>query len=315
VKLKFAYARIYLFALLLLSGGCYKEMSTTSYKTKNVIIVVVDGARYTETWAYPGHIFIPHRFAMLTQGVLCSQFYNNGTTSTVPGHTAMCTGVYENINNTGAEYPSHPSIFQYWLKTFLNPKTEAWVISTKDKLEVLSDCKDLFWKGYFRPSTDCGVSGLGSGYRADSTTFKSITEKLVSNHIRLALINFKQPDAAGHANDSLAYLQGIIDTDNYIYQLWQQIQSDSIYKDKTTLIVTNDHGRHSAGHLDGFVSHGDDCDGCRHIEFFALGPDFKQNYTCSRRYEQIDIANTIAELLSFSMPSSNGKVMRDLFKN
>jgi phosphopentomutase len=131
----------------------------------------------------------------------------------------------------------------------------------------------------------------------------------------LALINFKQPDAAGHANDSLAYLQGIIDTDNYIYQLWQQIQSDSIYKDKTTLIVTNDHGRHSAGHLDGFVSHGDDCDGCRHIEFFALGPDFKQNYTCSRRYEQIDIANTIAELLSFSMPSSNGKVMRDLFKN
>ena len=40
----------------------------------------------------------------------------------------------------------------------------------------------------------------------------------------------------------------------------------AFYKDKTTLIVSNDHGRHidSKG---GFQNHGDDCAGCRHIEF------------------------------------------------
>lgn len=301
-------------ALIFMYCGCKKDLPATLYKTQNVIVVVVDGARYTETWGLPSHQFIPHRYAMLSQGVFCSQLYNNGTTSTNPGHTAMCTGFYENLNNGGAEYPTKPSVFQYWLKTFQRPQSEAWVITTKDKLEVLSDCKDVNWKGTFRPSTDCGVNGLGTGYREDSTTYKNVAAKLASNHIRLALINFKQPDAAGHANDTMAYLQGIIDTDNDIYKLWLQIQSDDFYKNRTTLIVTNDHGRHTAGYLDGFVSHGDNCNGCKHVEFFAMGPDFKQNYICNTSYEQIDIASTIAELMGFSMPTSDGKVMKDIFK-
>lgn len=294
--------------------GCSKDVPATLYKTQNVIIVVVDGPRLTETWNDPTRQFIPHRASMLSEGVYCSKFYNNGTTSTNPGHTAICTGVYENINNGGAEYPTNPSIFQYWLKTYNRPKTEAWVIATKDKLEVLSDCKDVNWKGTYRPSTDCGNIGLGTGYREDITTFISATTKLTSNHVRLALINFKQPDAAGHANDSSAYLQGILDTDNYIYQLWQQLQNDDFYKDRTTLIVTNDHGRHTAGYLDGFISHGDGCDGCRHIEFFAIGPDFKKGYISTTSYEQTDISLTIGELMGFSIPTSNGKVMKDIFR-
>ncbi len=276
--------------------------------------MVVDGARMTETWEHPTRQFIPHRAALLNDGVFCSAFYNNGYTFTNPGHEAICTGVYENINNGGAQYPTNPSIFQYWLKTFKRPKTEAWVISTKDKLEVLSDCNDPAWKGTFRPSTDSGNAGLGTGYREDATTFGSVSQKLISNHVRLALINFKQPDAIAHSGDSLGYLQGIIDTDNYIHLLWQQIQADEFYRNRTTLIVTNDHGRHTAGHLDGFVSHGDGCEGCKHVEFFAMGPDFKKDFTCPTPYEQIDIAATVAELMGFSMPTSNGKVMRDIFQ-
>ncbi len=300
--------------ILFMYCGCSKDVPATLYKTQNVIIVVVDGARLTETWNYPTRQFIPHRASMLSKGVYCSQFYNNGTTSTNPGHTAICTGVYENINNGGAEYPTNPSIFQYWLKTFNRPKSEAWVIATKDKLEVLSDCKDLNWKGTYRPSTDCGNLGLGTGYRDDNTTFISVATKLTTNHIRLAIVNFKQPDAAGHSADSAAYIQGILDTDNYIYQLWQQLQNDNFYKDKTTLIVTNDHGRHTAGYLDGYVSHGDYCDGCKHVEFFAIGPDFKEGFTSTAPYEQIDISTTIGELMGFSIPTSNGKVMKDIFK-
>lgn len=315
MKLKFSILLLILATpLLFMYCGCKKDVPATLYKTQNVIIVVVDGPRLSETWNLPNRQFIPHRAALLSKGVYCSQFYNYGTTSTNPGHTAICTGVYENLNNGGAEYPTYPSIFQYWLKTFERPKSEAWVIATKDKLEVLSDCKDVNWKGLYRPSTDCGNLGLGTGYREDITTFISASTKLTSNHIRLALINFKQPDAAGHANDSTAYLQGILDTDNYVYQLWQQLQSDDFYKDRTTLIVTNDHGRHTAGYLDGFISHGDGCDGCRHIEFFAMGPDFKENYTCATPYEQTDISVTIGELMGFSVPTSNGKVMKDIFR-
>ncbi len=61
-----------------------QKYKTQKYKTQNVIIVVVDGPRYNETWGEPSHKYIPKRYAMLKQGVLCSKLYNNGTTSTVP---------------------------------------------------------------------------------------------------------------------------------------------------------------------------------------------------------------------------------------
>jgi predicted AlkP superfamily pyrophosphatase or phosphodiesterase len=299
---------------LLIVGSCKKESHKHRYLTEHVFIVVVDGARFTDTWGEPSHQFIPNRFSMLQEAVFCSNFRNNAFTYTCSGHQAMCTGVYESINNNGTQLPNNPSIFQYWLKKYSHPNTEAWVIATKDKLEVLSDCLDPNWKGQYRPSRDCGVNGLFTGYREDSVTFQHLKSTILANDVRMAIINFKQPDAAGHAGDSLAYLQGILDTDQYIAEFWEMLQSNPTYKDKTTLIVTNDHGRHTAGHADGYISHGDKCEGCTHVEFFALGPDFKKNFITSFPYEQIDIAPTIAELMGFEIPTSNGKVMWSIFK-
>jgi predicted AlkP superfamily pyrophosphatase or phosphodiesterase len=311
---------IYAFVILALISGinCSKrnvteEIVVPEYNTKNVVIVMVDGARYTETWGDPSHKYIPRRYEMLQQGVLYTSFFNNGTTATVPGHIATTTGVYQNIPNDGTAYPDKPSLFQHWLQSSGKDSSKAWVITTKDKLEVLSDCIDAGWKGKYRPMRDCGVAGLGTGYRTDKVTFNKAQSVLTTDHPQLLLINFKQPDVAGHAADSSAYLKGITDTDNYIYLLWQQLQSDEFYKDKTTLIVTNDHGRHTAGHLDGFVSHGDACEGCRHIEMFAIGPDFKKNYVSNTPHEQIDISSTVAELMNFEMPNGNGKVLSDIF--
>lgn len=315
---------IYAFLILALSLSainCSKKSATTEvvpvpepqYKTQNVVIVVVDGARYTETWGDSLHSYIPKRYEMLQQGVLCNAFYNYGTTSTVPGHIAITTGFYQKIANDGTAYPDKPSMFQHWMQTSEKDSSKAWIITTKDKLEVLSDCTDPDWQGKFRPMRDCGVAGLGTGYRTDKVTFNNATAILNANHPELVLINFKQPDVAGHAKDSTGYIKGIVDTDEYIYQLWQQLQSDEFYKDKTTMIVTNDHGRHTAGHLDGFISHGDDCDGCRHIEMFAMGPDFKKNFVSETRYEQIDIASTVAELMNLEMPNANGKIISDIF--
>lgn len=298
----------------LMTGGCEKETALPEYQTQNVFILVVDGARYTETWGDPNHQYISHRSELLEQGVFCNRFYNNAFTETCQGHQAMCTGVYENINNTGLQSPTNPSVFQYWLKKYKHSNSESWVIASKDKLEILTDCANPQWKGTYKPSADCGNNGAFSGYREDSITFKKLKFIATNNHVRLAIVNFKQPDAAGHLGDYEAYKQGIIDTDRYIYEFWNFLQSNLIYKNKTTLIVTNDHGRHSINHLDGFVSHGDSCEGCKHIEFFALGPDFKQNYICSTAYEQIDIASTVARLMGVEMPTSNGKIMKDIFK-
>jgi hypothetical protein len=240
--------------------------------------------------------------------------YNQGYTFTNAGHAAITTGIYQNISNSGSELPQKPSFFQYWLQQTGLPNSQAWIITTKDKLEVLSNCYDPAFNNKFRPYTDCGNAGLGTGYRQDSTTLQKTLAVMGSYHPQVLLVNFKEPDAAGHSADSLAYMQGILDTDLYIEQIWQAIQNDPFYKDQTTLLVTNDHGRHTAGHLDGYVSHNDDCDGCRHIELFALGPNIKKNHSSMVEYSQIDIAATVAKLLHIEMPESDGKPVYDIFE-
>ena len=77
------------------------------------------------------------------------------------------------------------------------------------------------------------------------------------------------------------------------------LRTQYFYKDKTALFITNDHGRHSDDISDGFQSHGDNCDGCRHISLLALGTDFTPETVINRNYEQIDLAPTIATLLNF----------------
>jgi hypothetical protein len=301
--------------LLLVYCGCTKDPEIISKEERFVVVIVVDGPRYTETWGFPGRTFIPHRAAMLQEGALCAKMYNDGYCFTNAGHTAITTGVYQNISNVGAELPDKPSFFQYWLKGENRKSSEAWIITTKDKLEVLADCKDPKWNQRYRPWTDCGNSGLGSGYRQDSLTHLRVINALANYHPKLMLVNFKQPDASGHSGDSLAYLNGILETDYYVKKIWEKIQSDPYYKDRTTMLVTNDHGRHTAGHLDGFISHTDNCDGCKHIELFAMGPDIKKNHTSNEVYSQVDICQTVAKLMRIDMPTASGKPILDIFKD
>jgi arylsulfatase A-like enzyme len=83
-------------------------------------------------------------------------------------------------------------------------------------------------------------------------------------------------------------------------------------KNKTTLFITNDHGRHNNGHKNGFVSHGDFCSGCRKISLLAIGPDFAKNKIVFSKHQIIDIAPTVAELLHFSVPKAKGKSLLPL---
>jgi hypothetical protein len=69
------------------------------------------------------------------------------------------------------------------------------------------------------------------------------------------------------------------------------------------------------GVKDGFISHGDNCEGCRRINCFAYGPDFKKGVIMNTPRELVDIPATIAELLGFKMERCEGQVMTELFSN
>ncbi|HTF04770.1 MAG TPA: alkaline phosphatase family protein [Bacteroidia bacterium] len=301
-------------AVFVFCAMCKKDPQILPYKTKHVVIVVVDGARYQETWGNGELTYIPHRAQMSLDGSVLTNFHNNGYTYTNAGHAAITTGYDQVINNTGNELPDYPSFFQYWRKATGAPAEKAWIITTKDKLNVLSDCEDSLWTGQYRPMYDCGVNGPYTGYREDSVTFNHAINIFQTWHPDLVLINFKEPDASGHANNWTGYLNGIVATDDYIGRLWDFLQADPYYAGTTTLFVTNDHGRHNDNVQDGFVSHGDNCDGCRHIELFAIGPDIKQNFTSDEGYELADLPKTVSQIMLFPMSSGSGRVMQKILK-
>lgn len=291
------------------------EEKPVPYKTEYVFVLVIDGPRYSETFGDTTYQYIPHLGNELKkEGTLLTNFSNNGHTLTISGHAAMTTGQYQKLSNVGKHLPKYPSMFQYYLKEKNVPRSDAWVLSSKGKLEVLGNTTYKKWWNMYTPYTYCGRNGNGADYTGDQETFEKTLEVLSSeNPPHLMLVNLLAADSWGHAGNWANYLDAIKKCDDYAFRLWNFIQSSDKLKDKTTLIITNDHGRHLDGHKDGFKSHGDKCEGCKKISLLAMGPDIKKNVVSTDCAEQLDISATISELLHFSMPTSKGRILNELF--
>lgn len=283
-------------------------------KTKYIIVLVIDGPRYSETFGDSSCKYIPRMGKELVkEGVLFTDFKNNGPTYTNSGHTAITTGVYQSISNAGKKLPKNPSFFQYYLHQKGVDKSKAWLISSKGKLEILANTKRKKWWNIYMPMTYCGVRGNSADYAGDIQTFNKVKEVMVTDRPRLMLINFLAVDATAHQGNWPEYLSSLQKCDQYAYELWKFIQEDPELKDQTALLITNDHGRHLDGVKDGFVSHGDKCEGCKHISLLAMGPDFKKNAIVSAPAEMIDISATVARMFDFTMPTGRGRVLCELF--
>ncbi len=187
------------------------------------------------------------------------------------------------------------------------------MIASKDKLEILSNNQYPGWKDKHLPSLDCGIAGNGTGYRSDSITVVNTMNIMNEYHPSMVFINLRQPDFNGHTGNWDEYINGVRQSDEDSYQIWNFIKTHPFYKGNTAFFITNDHGRHIAPGP--FHSHGDGCEGCRRILLYAYGPDFGENKIVEEPYEQIDISATIAEILQFKMPTSDGEVIQPLFKN
>ena len=96
--------KLFVLSLILVLGFSFSSKEKSKIQSENIIVLVIDGPRYTETWGDSTHAHIPNMYSqLLPQGVLYQDFRNTGFTITNGGHTAICTGVDQNIDNTGKE--------------------------------------------------------------------------------------------------------------------------------------------------------------------------------------------------------------------
>ncbi|MGN6638140.1 MAG: phosphoglyceromutase, partial [Mucilaginibacter sp.] len=110
-----------------------------------------------------------------------------------------------------------------------------------------------------------------------------------------------------HAGNYKMYLTQAHQEDIYLQELWQYIQSDPFYKNKTTLIVTCDHGRGDVP-LDAWRSHGVGIKNSEQTWFAIIGPDTPHDgivETHTTTYHK-QLAQTIAKLLGFDFKSEAG---------
>ncbi len=268
------------------------------YKTRNVVILVIDGSRYSETFGDSTHQYIPFMWNKLRQlGTIYTNFFNDSMTITCSGHSTILSGSWQKITNDGSQRPDKPTVFEYFRKKTKASDKECAVILGKDKLSMLSYSNHIDYSAPFGAKVF-----YGNNYSDDIKTWENTRNVLTTNHSRVSIINFGQVDANAHEGNWPGYLNSIHQVDSIIYLVWDLLQNDTYYKDNTTLIVVNDHGRHTKD----YTSHGCNCEGCRHLLCMVIGPDTKAGVIDSSYRQQIDIAPTIGELLGFSTPLSTG---------
>jgi len=287
---------------------------TVSPGEARVVLVIIDGARYTEMLGDgdPAGKHTPNLHALAREG--CSlgntPILNIGETTTIYGVNTIHSGKW----NSWVEDSSSGEVFQ--------TVPTHWEYFRKQQGQA-QDAAAYFLKymgaGYvWKPSRH---DEYGPDYwpsiSAYGTTDRHVTEKwqsaVSSTAPRLSVLYLEDVDGGGHTGDWETYTDAIREADRLVGVLWQAIGADPAYAGKTTLIVTSDHGRHDDAH-GGFQWHGDACNGCRRVTFLAVGPGVRRD--CAQPegepYTIADITPTIGRILGYTAPYADGKVM-DIF--
>lgn len=143
--------------------------------------------------------------------------------------------------------------------------------------------------------------------RLDLLTYFAAREYLKAYHPRVLYIAFDETDDFAHAGVYDQYLKSAHAEDGMIRDLWKLIQDIPQYRDKTTLIVTCDHGRGDKM-KDQWTDHGEKIEDAGQIWIAAVGPDTMAAglvKTPTPIYQK-QIAPTLAELLGFTFVPDQG---------
>ncbi|MFO0975222.1 MAG: alkaline phosphatase family protein [Planctomycetaceae bacterium] len=131
--------------------------------------------------------------------------------------------------------------------------------------------------------------------RYDFVTFRAAEEYVQVRKPRLLYLSLGETDDWAHAGRYDLYLDAASRTDDYIRRLWTTLQTMPEYRERTTLIVTTDHGR-GDNRVD-WKSHGEKVEGSEFIWMAVMGPDTKPQVVSGSTVTQSQVAATVAAAL------------------
>jgi hypothetical protein len=145
----------------------------------------------------------------------------------------------------------------------------------------------------------------------DVISMEYAREHLLRHKPRVMYLGLGESDEWGHGRRYDLYLDSAHNADRYLSELWQTLQKMPEYKDKTSLIITTDHGRGDT-RVD-WTDHGKKVPLAEFIWIAVLGPDtpalgVRENIETT----QSQVAATIAQLLGEDFVAASPKVAAPL---
>ncbi|MEX0726831.1 MAG: alkaline phosphatase family protein [Planctomycetaceae bacterium] len=111
---------------------------------------------------------------------------------------------------------------------------------------------------------------LWEGNSIDVFTVELTREYLLKHRPRALFLGLGETDEWGHGRRYDLYLHAAQKSDRQIKELWELLQSLPEYKDKTSLIISTDHGRGET--LGDWTNHGKDVVGAEFVWMAVMGP-------------------------------------------
>jgi hypothetical protein len=196
---------------------------------------------------------------------------------------------------------------QQQLETILNEGYEGigWTIF-KANSQLDGHVRETLTRGLIEYMN--GPEAPSSG---DELTFFITREIMREFSPSLILVNFWDMDVAHWGAYSL-YLQAITRTDRLTGMLWDEVQTNPGYRDKTTVLILPELGRDGDQNTaNGFLNHRSGDPSCRNMWMLALGAGGAKGES-DTPVHHVDVAATAAELLGVRATLLAGKSFRKL---
>ncbi|QNF35454.1 alkaline phosphatase family protein [Adhaeribacter swui] len=153
--------------------------------------------------------------------------------------------------------------------------------------------------------------------RLDAFTHYFALEHLKKASPRVLYIAYGETDDFAHEGSYEAYLKSAHQTDAFIKELWEWVQHTPKYRNKTTLLITTDHGR--GNNKRSWQNHGSNIGEADETWFMVLGPDTPAlgEVKEAGQYYTDQLAQTLTTFLGITYKPDKpaGEVIKAVFKN
>jgi hypothetical protein len=251
-----------------------------------------------------------------------------------PGYSEIMTG-YADTSVNSNDFPPNPNIN---LLEFLNqqPKLKGHVAAfgaweafdriLNEKRSGIPVVSAFDKSGGIKPSPRQQLINamLGDSYKPwhedeclDVFTHYAAMEELKTKKPKVLYIAYGETDEWAHSGQYRSYLDAANQVDAWIKQIWDYVQTEPQYKNKTALFITTDHGRGDVIKKE-WTSHGNSIKDAYEIWFAILAPGMpaKGEVKSGMQLYQGQFAQTIAKLLGYTFVANHpvGEEIKSIFK-